>query len=775
MKQRGLSVCLITKNEERFLARCLESVLPVANEIIVVDTGSTDKTIEIAKKYNAKVFFYKWCDDFASARNYAISEANFELILSIDADEELQNPISIAKIVQNPEPHVGGWFVTNISFASKRGAKGFDLFSTKLIRLFRNHPKIRFVNPIHEQIHESILELGYKLGDTDAILLHYGYALSQDEMQKKTERNLKMLLRILENDPTNDYMLFQTARTYIATNQLVEAEKYIQRCLQNTKEGSVTHILALNYGALIAFNFGNYQLAIERANQSLQHLPQQSFANFILGETYSALNNYEKALEHYCEVEKSLLNPDPMAIVVGDHFLPFNQLYFRYGRCAIGLRKPQEAELWFRKGLEIAPNDFDNLRGLANALVIQEKFEQAKEILNKFPCETEQQKQEIQSFLTQIERMEQVAHTGHIPPSKPKDIEHPTPLFSEKKSRPFLSLCMIVKNEEKFLSGCLESVQNLVDEIVIVDTGSTDSTKEIAKRFGARIYDFLWQDDFAIARNESLKYATGEWILYLDADERVIRPQPVQIKAILQNAATDVGAFYCLIESEHYQMDGSVELHRGGYPRIFRNLGYPRIRFIGRVHEQIAPSIFENNYKIHFSEITIRHLGYNQSREVLTQKVHRNYKMLIAHVQEEPLNGYAWYQLGQTLAQMSLLNEAEQAIRMAIQTGTLSKSVFASAASTLAKMVGNKGNYAEALHWAEKSLESAPEQIYALHLKAYALLYLGRFEEAETAFIEVLKRIQNQKGIPLAGFDIQIPEELAIKGLNCARNKIISK
>src|SRR3989338_5592832 len=82
-----------------------------------------------------------------------------------------------------------------------------------------------------------------------------------------------------------------------------------------------------------------------------------------------------------------------------------------------------------------------------------------------------------------------------------------------------ISLCMITKNEEKYLEQCLNSVKDLVDETIIVDTGSTDKTKEIAKRFNAKVYDFKWADDFSAARNESLKHATKDWILILDADE----------------------------------------------------------------------------------------------------------------------------------------------------------------------------------------------------------------------------------------------------------------
>ena len=98
-----------------------------------------------------------------------------------------------------------------------------------------------------------------------------------------------------------------------------------------------------------------------------------------------------------------------------------------------------------------------------------------------------------------------------------------------------LSLCMITKNEEQFLADCLNSVKNIVDEIILVDTGSSDKTVEIAKSFEAKIHFFEWCDDFAAARNESLKYATKEWILILDADEIISKSDGLKIKELINN------------------------------------------------------------------------------------------------------------------------------------------------------------------------------------------------------------------------------------------------
>ncbi|MBI3258868.1 MAG: glycosyltransferase [Ignavibacteriae bacterium] len=340
--------------------------------------------------------------------------------------------------------------------------------------------------------------------------------------------------------------------------------------------------------------------------------------------------------------------------------------------------------------------------------------------------------------------------------------------------KPLLSLSMIVKNEEKNLAGCLESVKNIVDEIIILDTGSTDSTMDIARSFGASVYEKEWTGDFAEARNESLKYCTGKWILYLDADERLHSAARTHLHQMLEALPEEIGAVVCSIISPHRQISGESEVHRGSYPRIFKNYGYPNMYFQGRVHEQITPSILMLGGQLIMSEVEILHLGYDQNREVMEQKVKRNYELLIEHVKEEPENSYAWFQLGQTLGRMNLVEQSEQALKLAIEFGTLSTTIGASASAALAQIAGNGKRYHEALMWADDSLEKAPKQAYALHLRAYALLYLERAEEAEEAFLEVKRRIAAQHGVPHTGFEVEIPEETIEHGLAEAR-KILGK
>src|SRR5262245_717359 len=146
---------------------------------------------------------------------------------------------------------------------------------------------------------------------------------------------------------------------------------------------------------------------------------------------------------------------------------------------------------------------------------------------------------------------------------------------------PRVSLTMIVKNEEANLPDCLTSVADLVDEIVIVDTGSTDRTKEVAARFGARVFNFPWIDDFSAARNETLRHATGEWIFWLDADDRVDEPNRQKLR-MLFTGLSDKHIAYSMKYVCRVSDEAGANVV-GEYVRLFPR--HNMIRWQYRVHE----------------------------------------------------------------------------------------------------------------------------------------------------------------------------------------------
>ncbi len=298
-----------------------------------------------------------------------------------------------------------------------------------------------------------------------------------------------------------------------------------------------------------------------------------------------------------------------------------------------------------------------------------------------------------------------------------------------------LSLSMIVKNEEKFLPGCLESAKDLVDEIVIVDTGSTDDTKKIARSFGAKIFDFEWQDDFSLARNESLKRTKGDWVLYLDADERIDQTYHDRIRKLISIGKAD--AFLLNVKSKIGTKEGS-QYHLVSYPRLFRKM--KGIAFTGKVHEQINNSLLAARARIVQSDIIINHLGYAQDDGVVREKANRNYRLLLSQVERRENYGYALYQLGQTEI---VLGETEKGIAHlyeALAAGGFGKPVEASIFGIIAENKFKQGDTEGALIACDKSLGAAAAQSFALIMKGDIYLKVEKYRESVAAYTKALEQ-----------------------------------
>src|SRR3990170_6035426 len=199
-------------------------------------------------------------------------------------------------------------------------------------------------------------------------------------------------------------------------------------------------------------------------------------------------------------------------------------------------------------------------------------------------------------------------------------------LVKTSSDRPSLSACMIVKNEEKFLAQCLKSIKDAVDEIIIVDTGSTDKTVEIAQSFGAKVYHHPWRNSFSEARNHSLRYATCDWILQIDADEALEQADIPLLHKLIQTDSYN--AIYVAIYSE---LPGGQSKHY--YSRVFRR---GKARFEGIVHNQL---VLDGNTLP--SEIRFYHYGYNLSNEEMKNKYKRTGDLLRKQLVEDPNNIFA--------------------------------------------------------------------------------------------------------------------------------------
>lgn len=211
MFDNTLSVCMIVKNEEKNIGRCLESVKEIADEIIVVDTGSTDNTINIAKTYGAKITFHKWNNDFSDARNVSLNQATKNWILFLDADEEINKEEGLKlKNILKMNPHLEAFYLrlTNI-------IDGIDIGNVIVLRVFKNNLKYRFEGKMHEQVIGSIeLNSGIKsIGSTDINIKHYGYDPNITDMDAKQKRNMELLLSYRE-DQRDGYFYYSLGNEY---------------------------------------------------------------------------------------------------------------------------------------------------------------------------------------------------------------------------------------------------------------------------------------------------------------------------------------------------------------------------------------------------------------------------------------------------------------------------------------------------------------------------------------------------------------------------------
>lgn len=330
---------------------------------------------------------------------------------------------------------------------------------------------------------------------------------------------------------------------------------------------------------------------------------------------------------------------------------------------------------------------------------------------------------------------------------------------------PKISLCMIVKNEEKFLAECLESVKNIVDEIIIVDTGSTDKTIEIANSYNARVFHFEWKNDFSQARNESIKYATGDWILILDADERLNPGQETKIKKYL-NLNFD-GLYVRIISA-----DKNGELYVTEYPRLFRKM--EGIKFERKIHEQISPSILKLGGKLAKTDITITHLGYGQDDETMRKKYERNLQILLEELEENPNDAYTCYHIGITKTLIGEQEEGLKYLKRAISIPREKSNINDSLRAFIYNIFGNHefqmGNSSQALDWFTESTKLAPVQISSYYHVGLIYLKDSNFILAKNFFEKALKNLHSiLKGKPS---DLTIeaflePEDIHLKLAMC--------
>ncbi|WP_427156881.1 tetratricopeptide repeat protein [Aliinostoc sp. HNIBRCY26] len=261
----SLSLCMIVKNEATTLSKCLSSVKDVVDEMVVLDTGSIDRTPNIAQEFGAKVHYFAWCNDFSAARNAALKYVTGDWVLVLDADETLTPKIvpQIKEAIARDE-----YLLINLVRHEVEAEQSpYSLVS----RLFRNHPDIRFDRPYHALVDDSVAEIiktqpQWEIGYLPGVaILHSGYqktAIAQNDKYTKAQTTMEGFLAKHPNDP---YVCSKLGALYVEMGKINQGMELLKRGIAACKE--------------------NYEILYE--------------LNYHLGIAYNRLNNSPQAMSHY--------------------------------------------------------------------------------------------------------------------------------------------------------------------------------------------------------------------------------------------------------------------------------------------------------------------------------------------------------------------------------------------------------------------------------------------------------------------------------------------
>jgi glycosyltransferase involved in cell wall biosynthesis/tetratricopeptide (TPR) repeat protein/predicted O-methyltransferase YrrM len=323
----------------------------------------------------------------------------------------------------------------------------------------------------------------------------------------------------------------------------------------------------------------------------------------------------------------------------------------------------------------------------------------------------------------------------------------PAPAAQVATCRPRVSLCLIVKNEEANLPTCLESAAGLADELIVVDTGSTDRTKEVAARFGARVFDFVWVDSFSAARNECLRHATGEWIFWLDADERLDAENRQKVQALFAELPAENVCYVmkCLCLPDPISKTATVVDH----VRLFRN--HPQIRWEHRVHEQILPGVRRSGGQVRWSDVVIHHTGY-QDPALRRKKLERDLRLLKLEEAEQSEHPFTLFNLGSVYQELGRTADAVAAFRHSLAGSQPQDSIVRKLYALLAQCHRQQGQVQEALTACQQGRGHYPDDVELLFQEALARRELGDKPGAKACWLRLLHR--REKAEHFASIDV---------------------
>ena len=311
-----LSVCIIAKNEEEHLSACLDALKPYDVEIVIVDTGSTDRTKEIAARYTDKIYDFAWCDDFSAARNFSIEKAETDRILVLDCDEVITSfDVNFVSDYLSKNPATAGRVLSNNPYIQS-GIR--TVKSERITRVF-DRRYYAYKGRIHEQVvarkeafpkhigyrGKSSASLEPSAADLPIVMDHCGYDVGNPvNMKEKAERNIRLLLMDLKDDP-DAYVYYQLGQSYYSIGNYEEALRYFKEGLNFDLDERLDWVQAMVEA------YGYTLLALKKYEEALQlESLEEAFGvtsdfHFVLGLIYMNVADFEFAIDEFLKATKA--------------------------------------------------------------------------------------------------------------------------------------------------------------------------------------------------------------------------------------------------------------------------------------------------------------------------------------------------------------------------------------------------------------------------------------------------------------------------------------
>ena len=790
MKSPSVSACMIVKNEDENLGPCLASLGDLAREVIVVDTGSTDDTVQVAESLGAKVHHFPWTGDFAAARNESLKHARGDWVFWLDADDRL-SPKAVEQLKNAAASGEGDAYVCLVQ--SHQGEDTHD--EVQHIRLFRNGLGVHFDGAIHESLGPSLNALHLRVVETDIGVEHIGYQ-SPELARRKSLRNVAILDRQLELNPKDVDLLFYRGRDLSSVGRLEDSLADLLEFLGRTDLNTTSaykRISAYSMVVNLLEGCGRRAEVEKTLERALGEFPAHPQFLMLQGRVLMAAGRHEEAFQRLLAARASLhgeraIRPPSESWVElslaeacrlldrGDEARAWaarahgrapewERAAAFLARLFLEAGRPTEAEPLLVKMLPSATRPETWLL-MADLLTWQRRWEEAARALEKAKSrglapeqaeELARRLKEIMKMKSSSERKTRRAGTeSRLGSARPRELprnravgRRPSPIHFEISIEPIapprwpsISACMIVKNEAEHMAPCLASLEDLASEIIVVDTGSTDNTVEIATSLGAKVYHFPWIDDFAAARNESLRHATKEWVFWLDADDRLTPKAVAQLKRAAFSDKAD--AYACLVVSRAQDKGDDVVDHA----RLFRNgLG---IRFDGAIHEMLRESLDALGLRVARTDIEVEHTGY-QSEEAVRRKSARNLVMLDRELEKHPEKVDLLFYRGNARAGVGDAVGAAEDMRKFLASAPGSETSSWSrlwGLTVLSHALEKLGLVSELEALVEGAVEDFPRHPYFLMVKARMHIGHGRPGEA----LPLLHRAMDGMRDPIVGF-----------------------